>query len=203
MISTDAIHKKFKGYWPDYQNKDIMQVCKAILKEMGRPIKNPLEAVKREWGAVCKFLHDWEGELVKVDKTKPAVRVTPEQKLIFEGKVCPYCKKPTEYIKDSSVVFSRDFGPLYICRPCQSWCGVHRDEPTKSLGRIANAELRELKKEAHAAFDPIWKSNYKNRHDAYTWLSKQLGTPRNYTHIGMFNVETCKRVIELCQKELA
>lgn len=56
MTSTKLIHEKFRSYWKDYKNSDLQNVCKAILKEMGRPITNPLEAVRREWGAVCKFL---------------------------------------------------------------------------------------------------------------------------------------------------
>jgi len=203
MTSNKTIHEKFKSYWKDYKNSDLHNVCKAILKEMGRPITNPLEAVRREWGAVCKFLYNWEGELIQVDKSQPPVKVTAEQKLIFEGKVCPYCKKPSEYVKDSSVVFSRDFGPIYYCKSCAAWCGCHKDEPKKSLGRLANAELRELKKEAHAAFDPVWKSNLKNRHQAYAWLSEQLNIPPEFTHIGMFGLDTCKKVVELCKKELA
>ena len=60
---------------------------------------------------------------------------------------------------------------------------------------MANAELRKYKHEAHDVFDLIWKKHFMKKAQAYTWLSKQLGTERDYTHIGMFDVETCKRVI--------
>lgn len=206
MIPTNKIHDKFRSYWPEYKNKDITIVCKAILKEMGRAIKNPIEAVKREWGAVCKFLIQWEGHTGREPANQYKhleIKITDEQKLIFEGKICPYCKQPSIYAPDSSIVFSRDFGPIYICKPCRAWVGVHKPNPTKALGRLANAELRELKKDAHAAFDPFWKKFFKTRQSGYKWLSQKLGIPREYTHIGMFGVETCKKVVELCKKELS
>lgn len=121
--------------------------------------------------------------------------------MIFRAEICPYCKGETEYI-DSSFVYGKSYGMIYICKKCDAYVGVHKDDPTKALGRLANAELREWKKEAHKYFDPIWKSNLKNRHQAYAWLSDKLNLPPDYTHIGMFGVETCKRVVELCRLEL-
>jgi hypothetical protein len=35
--------------------------------------------------------------------------------------------------------------------------GCHKGT-TKPLGRLADAELREWKKRAHAAFDPVWQA---------------------------------------------
>ena len=99
---------------------------------------------------------------------------------------------------------------MYICRPCDAWVGVHKGTD-KALGRLANKELREAKKEAHFWFDKIAKTNliYKvfpkymdgvsNRNRAYLWLSEQLGIPRDICHIGMMDVADCKRVIELCK----
>jgi hypothetical protein len=37
------------------------------------------------------------------------------------------------------------------------------------------------------------------RHKAYKWLSEQMGTDIKLTHIGMFDVEQCKQVIEICK----
>jgi len=119
---------------------------------------------------------------------------------IFAGKICPYCNQSTEYI-DSSYVYGKSYGMIYICKKCDAYCGVHKGTD-KALGRVANAELRELKKLAHATFDPIWQSNMKSRHEAYWWLSNQLNIPKEYTHIGFFGVETCKKVIKICKFEL-
>lgn len=122
--------------------------------------------------------------------------------LIVAGKVCPYCKCRTEYFDISFIYNGVSYGMIYICKPCRAYVGVHKGT-NNALGRLANSELREWKKEAHKYFDPIWKSNLKDRYGAYLWLSKQLNIPPDYTHIGMFGVDTCKRVVELCKKELA
>lgn len=124
-----------------------------------------------------------------------------ELKEIFEGKICPYCKQPTEFV-DSIEVYQKSYGMIYLCRPCKSWVGIHPDSEAAALGRLANAELREWKKKAHDAFDPIWKSNLMNREQAYDWLSEKLKVPRHYTHIGFFGVETCKKLVTICKKEL-
>ncbi len=122
---------------------------------------------------------------------------------IMNGKICPYCKHPTVFVDSIEVYRKKSYGMIYLCRPCQAWVGIHKDSKAAALGRLANAELREWKKKAHDAFDPIYKSNQMSRAQAYEWLSQKLNIPRHYTHIGFFGVETCKRVVSLCKKELA
>lgn len=77
-------------------------------------------------------------------------------KLINSGKICPYCSNSTEYI-DSVEIYGKSYGMIYICRPCDSWVGVHNKKSKKALGRLANRDLRNLKKQAHAYLDPLWK----------------------------------------------
>ena len=64
-------------------------------------------------------------------------------------------------------------------------------------------ELRELKKQAHAAFDPLWKEGRFRGHRkaAYAWLSEQMNLPQEKTHIGMFDTAQCERVVQICQEE--
>lgn len=112
---------------------------------------------------------------------------------------CPYCEKEPELVDSIEVYKTRSYGLIYICRPCQAWVGVHKGS-TVPLGRLADKSLRKAKMLAHRYFDPIWKKGHMNRHDAYTWLSKQLGIDRDQTHIGMFDVETCMRVVTICQE---
>jgi hypothetical protein len=131
---------------------------------------------------------------------------------ILTGKQCPYCFEPTEYI-DSKYVYSRSYGMIYICKPCNAWVGVHKDT-NKALGRLANEELREAKKEAHKYFDQIAKTglinkiwptylpNTSNRSKAYLWLSEQTGIPPDRCHIGMMDVEQCQKVVEVSRKAL-
>lgn len=127
---------------------------------------------------------------------------------ILQGAICPYCMRRTEYV-NSSEVYGKDFCNLYFCRECKAWVGVHHGTSRVSLGRLANAELRGLKKQAHSHFDPLWKRKAKRtgdesraRTEAYHWLSREMGTPIDETHIGMFDEKQCKRVIELCKRYL-
>ncbi len=122
---------------------------------------------------------------------------------------CPYCKGPAELLMDSSPLYrGRDYGPVWFCRPCDAWVGVHENSPRYlPLGRLANAELRKAKMAAHAIFDPLWQRKLlpaekgvkkRARGDAYHWLAQQLGIPFDQCHIGLFDVDMCKRVVAVC-----
>lgn len=123
----------------------------------------------------------------------------------IDGKVCPYCKANTDFV-DSKVIYGRSYGMVYLCNPCKAWVGIHKGTD-KALGRLANAELRRAKGQAHMYFDQLWKRkmlkhnlNKKTaRGRAYKWLSESLGVPFELTHIGMFDVDMCKKVVELCK----
>lgn len=126
--------------------------------------------------------------------------------------VCPYCNNTAVFISSAVVYMGIDFGMIYLCRPCSAYVGVHRGTD-KPLGTLANAELRSWRKRAHEAFDPLWKRKlmirraqrgpeYRQfwaRNAGYHWLSSELGIPRDQCHIGLMNVEMCKRVIEICE----
>lgn len=127
------------------------------------------------------------------------IPLTEDQKKIYKAQLCPYCSgKPK--LKDSSCVYGKSYGPIWICE-CGAFCGCHPGT-NKPLGRVANNELRRLKKEAHDYFDPIWKNRIMSRHAAYRMLSVRLGIPKKYTHIGMFSESTCRKVIEICKHYL-
>lgn len=115
--------------------------------------------------------------------------------------ICDYCRCQAELV-DSSEVYGTSYGDIYLCRNCGAYVGVHKgtDRP---LGRLANAELRYWKKSAHAAFDPIWEyGRFKGqRKKAYSWLAGEMGLPVDKTHIGMFDVDQCKKVIQICRAE--
>lgn len=124
--------------------------------------------------------------------------------LIILGKKCPYCSAETEFV-DSIVVYKESFGMVYLCRPCKAWVGVHQDT-TVSLGRLANSELRKWKQAAHHYFDKLWQKKQelgtkkgRARKQAYTWLASELGIPFKETHIGWFDIDMCKRVVDICK----
>ena len=114
---------------------------------------------------------------------------------------CDYCGK------DAALVSGKEMYPhrpdlyslqFWSCSPCQAWVGCHKRSNAVPLGRLANSELRKAKSAAHAAFDPIWTSGRKSRRGAYEWLSKRLSIPFKDCHIGMFDVDTCARVVTVC-----
>ena len=129
--------------------------------------------------------------------------------------ICPYCGKAAHYIASSAAIYRGvEYGPLYICRPCQAWVGVHRDTLIP-LGRLADRELRLAKMEAHHIFDAIWRNRYavKRARDPqyslgmarggrYKALAQAMGIPRSQCHIGMFDAVQCRVAIEICRAGL-
>jgi len=114
---------------------------------------------------------------------------------------CFYCGGNTEYI-DSSVIYGKSYGMIYICKPCDAYVGVHQGTDN-AKGRLANSELRFWKKEAHAYFGPIWQAKLDQgqpkhvvRNKVYDWLSEKMNIDRFLTHIGFFDVGQCKEAIE-------
>ena len=115
---------------------------------------------------------------------------------IQAGIICPYCNRTAKLV-DSGEVYAKSYGWMYLCRDCNAYVGCHKGTTTP-LGRLANAELRQWKVQAHDAFDAIWKrecGGTMSRGDAYKWLGKVMNLPPNLCHIGEFDVEQCKRCI--------
>lgn len=116
--------------------------------------------------------------------------------------VCPYCKKPAKLITGEQMyphrpdLYEKSF---YRCNPCDAHVGCHPGTQNP-LGRMADSFLRAAKMKAHAAFDPIWKDGAMKRGSAYAWLSDQLGIDKKDCHIGMFDVDMCKKVVDVCSK---
>lgn len=110
--------------------------------------------------------------------------------------ICQYCNQKSELV-DSSVIYGRSYGLIYLCKPCDAYVGVHKGT-TKPLGILANAELREWKKKAHAAFDPLWENGKYTRKKAYRILADKLGEEE--VHIGESDVDKCKKIIEICNQ---
>lgn len=123
-----------------------------------------------------------------------------EHQLIMQGKICPYCRKTTDYV-DSSTVYGKSYGMIYLCKPCDAYVGVHKGTDN-ALGRLADRSLRFWKKQAHFYFDQLWQAKYYTRHEAYKLLSDHLKIPAEYTHIGMFSIETCQSVISWAYQKL-
>lgn len=125
--------------------------------------------------------------------------------------ICDYCSAKATFLKTSETVYhGRDYGPLWICEPCQAWVGCHPD--LRPLGRLADSELRQAKRDAHLQFDRLWKdwafaypdlgrcnARLKRlmRARAYAWATDAMNIPADKCHIGQFNVEQCNQLIDL------
>ena len=120
---------------------------------------------------------------------------------------CPYCAADAKLVTGAEIYQHRgDLSALrfWRCAPCRAYVGCHKagngyGDGTRPLGRLANAELRQAKTRAHAAFDPIWKNRRMTRRKAYSWLADALGVPVEQMHIGEFDEALCLRVVEICR----
>jgi hypothetical protein len=127
---------------------------------------------------------------------------------------CDYCQRPAKLVSGLVVYpHRRDLADkmFYLCVPCDAYVGCHMGT-TFPFGRLANAELRKAKTAAHAAFDPIWQyrlsvkrktdKSYTKGHargGRYKKLGELMGIPGENCHIGMFDVEQCKKAVEICR----
>ena len=112
--------------------------------------------------------------------------------------ICPYCAHPAQWVQNKEV-YGQNYGKSYmiwLCKDCDAYVGCHMNTK-QPLGTMANRELRDWRKKAHAAFDPIWLyTGKKERYQAYQWLTKQLGLTQQ-VHIGEADIETCQRIIRV------
>jgi hypothetical protein len=113
---------------------------------------------------------------------------------------CPFCGNKAIFMS-SKEFYGKDYKTsMYVCRPCNAYVGTHGNTTTP-LGTMANAELREHRKALHDVFDPLWKSGKYSRHDAYLWLCQQLGIPQSEGHIAMLDIDQCKLLIEILNRQ--
>lgn len=126
------------------------------------------------------------------------------------GKLCPYCRTETHLVSGDVIYPHRSNDvprpkfldkKFYVCENNKDhYVGTYKDNVT-ALGRLADAELRTLKSEGHAVFDPLWKERkiFKSRKKAYEWLSKEMNLPIEFIHFGMFSLAQCNEAIDKCK----
>jgi len=67
---------------------------------------------------------------------------------------------------------------------------------------MADEQLKALKKQAHALFDPIWKSRKKYRWQCYQQLSIEMDIPQNKCHFGWFDTYQLQEAISILRRGL-
>ena len=114
--------------------------------------------------------------------------------------LCPYCGKGAilvggrEIYPDRHDLYHKKF---WLCRPCFAYVGTHSNSGKHApLGRLANKELRSLKRELHALFDPYWQSGKFKRSYMYERMAKFLKIHVSDCHVGYFDENTCRIVIQ-------
>ena len=107
---------------------------------------------------------------------------------------------------DATVVYGPSglkYPPRYLCDTCQAHVGTHAGtRPPEPLGTLANAEVRELRKRCHAAFDIHWveprNGRRKRRARAYTLLAQVMGIHPDDCHIGSWQEEEYRKIWMIC-----
>lgn len=112
----------------------------------------------------------------------------------MENMKCPYCGNETEWVNNAEI-YGKQYGNSfmsYLCRPCDAYVGCHNNTK-KSLGTIANKELREARKATHAIIDPLWKNGKYKRGTVYIRLNEAFGEE---IHVGESDLQRCKDIQE-------
>lgn len=121
---------------------------------------------------------------------------------------CGECGKPAGLVTGALIYPHRPdlhAKPFWRCCACGAYVGCH-DGTNRAKGSPCGPETRAARVAAHAAFDPLWRRKMakegvpqgRARSSAYKWLSEQLGTEPEKTHIGMFDAAMARRVVEVC-----
>ena len=117
---------------------------------------------------------------------------------------CRYCGNEVVFTSNAEI-YGREYGngKCYLCRNCRAFVGVHTGTIIP-LGTLANDELRKARNQAHTEFDKLWRGNTRilTRFNAYKWLAEEMDLKQEDTHIALFEIEQCKKVVELVKNRL-
>lgn len=120
------------------------------------------------------------------------------------GVKCQYCGNKAKKVLGNVIYPHKKSlwkNKFFHCAPCDAYVGCHKttNGQFKSMGQLANRELRRLRIRAHNAFDPMWRDTGIARNKCYAWLAGKMRVPIRDCHIGMFNETQCQKVIEFCK----
>jgi hypothetical protein len=120
---------------------------------------------------------------------------------------CDYCGAPASLTRagEENYPYRDDHGPLWICADCQAWIGIFpRSTRNVPLGRLADARLRELKGQLHAALEPLAQAKvrrdrcsiFEARAKGIRWVMELIGAslPEKGT-IHSLDAEQCERAV--------
>lgn len=101
---------------------------------------------------------------------------------------CPKCRAPMVRREGA-------YGSFYGCSKypkCDMTQSLSSDE-------ASDQATRDWRRQAHAAFDPLWQgiTPKMSRTAAYGWLQRVMYLREPEAHISKFNINQCRRVIAL------
>jgi hypothetical protein len=65
---------------------------------------------------------------------------------------------------------------------------------------MADAKLRQLRSQVHKLFDPLWREkHFRNRYEAYRWLSKKMKIPATNCHVSYFDKIQCHQATAILE----
>ena len=119
-------------------------------------------------------------------------------------KVCNICGGDVIYTSNARI-YGREYGSgkCYLCTNCGAFVGTHRPRPKEAMGILANAEMRELRKQCHDLFDTFWKGKkhaLDKRGKCYAWLAGELNIPVEEWHFGYFDKDQLERALVILKE---
>ena len=91
---------------------------------------------------------------------------------------------------------------FYLCK-CGAYVGCHNGT-YNALGSPAGFELRKLRMDVHALFDPLWKrkmtfgfTKKDARNRGYAWLAKEMDIELKKCHVSQFNLSQCRQALKI------
>lgn len=114
---------------------------------------------------------------------------------------CRYCGGSVILCDSSTVYRGKSYGNIYICVRCRAYVGANK-KTGEPIGTLADAPLREKRKQARAAVEAWCRAEEIDRINTYKWLAEMLGLPVKETNIGLFEADACDQVIEIIRENM-
>lgn len=107
---------------------------------------------------------------------------------------CPYCSKKAIWCANERI-YGRRYGRsymVYLCEDCDAYVGCHNNTK-KSLGTMADRELRMMRRQVHEVLDPLWQYDHYTRDEVYKRLADAFGEE---VHVGQSDMQRCQELID-------
>lgn len=92
---------------------------------------------------------------------------------------------------------------FWVCKQCpDAYVGCHGSSE-RPLGTCAGPQLRKVRRQCHAEFDPLWQGEvFRSRTRAYNWLSNKMHKSVHFSQMSMGECEVALRYIRVHYQQL-